>query len=204
MKCPVSRCTRLPTVLSSDAEKTFLINTHERQRMSAQVKERQKEFRKKKKDRIRGRNWRRKVIKTNYFQSWCRNKINERKKREGEGESFGYQWGLVENKLKCEWNDSFIIGRRGQMCVCVIHLHVCVVYLRKPSLAVHNIVPVFAVQAVRQFVLPDKCSVLGAGAALQASCTLGNNATYHLGRTEIHLKSGKSYLIFKIVRRRRF
>lgn len=41
MKCPISRCARL---LSSDAEKTFLINTHERQGMSAQVKERQKEF----------------------------------------------------------------------------------------------------------------------------------------------------------------
>lgn len=31
LKCPVSQCVRLPAVLSGDAGKTFLINTHERQ-----------------------------------------------------------------------------------------------------------------------------------------------------------------------------
>lgn len=61
-------------------------------------------------------------------------------------------------------------------------------YLSEPSLAVSDVSPVFAGQAVRQFVLPDKRSVLSAGAALQPSCTLGNDATYHLGHTKVHLQ----------------
>lgn len=67
---------------------------------------------------------------------------------------------------------------------------VCVLlYLSKPSLAVSDVGPVFAIRAVSQFVLPDKCSVLRT--ALQASCTLGNNATHHLGHTEVHLQHTK-------------
>lgn len=38
-----------------------------------------------------------------------------------------------------------------------------------------------------QFILSDKSSVLSGGAAFQPSCTLGNDAPHHLGRTKIHL-----------------
>ncbi len=76
------------------------------------------------------------------------------------------------------------VSDRQRLCVCVCVL----LYLSKPSLAVCDVSPVFAGQAVSQFVLPDERSVLSAGAALQPSCTLGNNATHHLGHTEVHLQ----------------
>lgn len=69
-----------------------------------------------------------------------------------------------------------------------ISVFVCLLYLSEPSLAVSDVGPVFAGQAVRQFVLPDKCSVLSTRAALQPSCTLGNNAAHRLGHTEVHLQ----------------
>lgn len=74
---------------------------------------------------------------------------------------------------------------RNLVCVCVC---VPLFYLSKSSLAVSNVGPVFAGQAVSQFVLPDKRSVLSAGAALKPSCTLGNNATHGLGHTKVHLQ----------------
>ena len=74
------------------------------------------------------------------------------------------------------------------MCVCVCVCVCAFLYLCKPSLAVGDESPVFARQAVRQFVLPDEGSVLGACAALQASCTLGNNATHRLGHAEVGLQ----------------
>lgn len=75
------------------------------------------------------------------------------------------------------------MSKTRRECVCVL------LYLSKPSLAVSDVGPVFAIRAVSQFVLPDKCSVLRT--ALQASCTLGNNATHHLGHTEVHLQHTK-------------
>lgn len=74
-----------------------------------------------------------------------------------------------------------------RLCVCE-HVYVPLLYLSKPSLAVSDVSPVFPGQAVGQLVLPDKRSVLSAGAALQPSCTLGNNATHHLGHAKVRLQ----------------
>lgn len=65
-------------------------------------------------------------------------------------------------------------------------------YLSKAGLAVSDVSPIFAVQAVSQFVLPDKCSVLSARAALQPSCTLGNDATHHLQYTQVNLQHSET------------
>lgn len=69
------------------------------------------------------------------------------------------------------------------------------VYLRKAGLAVSDVSPVFAVHAVSQFVLPDKGSVLGSGAALQPPRTLGNDATHRLRYTQVHLQHRRNISI---------
>lgn len=78
---------------------------------------------------------------------------------------------------------------REMLCVCVPSFYLC-----KPSLAVKDVGPVFASQAVRQFVLPDKRSVLSAGAALQPSRTLCYDPTHHLGHTKVHLQHKQTLL----------
>lgn len=73
------------------------------------------------------------------------------------------------------------------VCVCVCLPPLPLPYLGEASLAVGDVGPVFAVQAVRQLVLPDEGPVLGAGAALQPPSTLGNNASHHLGHAQVRL-----------------
>lgn len=92
------------------------------------------------------------------------------------------------------------VRQREIVCVfvCVsLCVWVCVplLYLSKPRLAVNDVGPFFAGQAVCKFVLPDKCSVFSTGAALQPSCTLGNNATHHLGHTKVHLQHRQTELL---------
>lgn len=76
LKCSVSQCVRLPAVLSGDAGKTFLINTHERQiedeRMRERMRHREKQREREREDSERktvAGKMRSKVIKLNYYQS---------------------------------------------------------------------------------------------------------------------------------------
>lgn len=68
-------------------------------------------------------------------------------------------------------------------------------HLSEAGLAVCDVRPVFARHAVSQFVLPDKRPALGAGAALQPSCTLGNNAAHRLGHAEVRLQHARTHII---------
>lgn len=108
-----------------------------------------------------------------------------------------YYGGLGCNETVCfPWKCPEWVKRRNTWTwawwkVCFLRL-----YLSKAGLAVSNGSPIFAVHAVGQFVLPDECSVLSTRAALQPSCTLGNDATHHLRYTQVHLQhSGTQALL---------
>lgn len=189
-----------PAVLSGDAGKTFLINTHERQ--IEDERRREGERRTRGEEDTEARRMRSKVIKLNYYRSRGCNKAaflhkmtrtrktKTRRKRGRRRDRLGWETAINKLQMSEKWRRTR--GQRGPrlcqkqgecLCVCVL------LYLSKPSLAVSDVGPVFAIRAVSQFVLPDKCSVLRT--ALQASCTLGNNATHHLGHTEVHLQHTK-------------
>lgn len=65
-------------------------------------------------------------------------------------------------------------------------------HLSKAGLAVGDVSPIFAVQAVSQLELPDEGSVLGARAALQPSRTLGNDAAHRLRYTQVNLQRSET------------
>lgn len=100
-----------------------------------------------------------------------------------------YYWGLGCNEMVCFFVEMSRVGEKQRDVDLSrkrsgFHHR----YLREAALAVSDVSPIFAVQAVSQFVLPDKRSVLSAGAALQPSCTLGNDATHHLCYTQVNLQ----------------
>lgn len=125
---------------------------------------------------------------------WDRCKEGRKERESGDGLS----WKTAINKLQMRENWQWQSERGEDICICQTQRDcVCVslLYLSKSSLAVSNVVPVFASQAVRQFVLPDKCSVLSAGAALQPSCTLSNNTTHCLGHPKVHLQRRQAWFL---------
>lgn len=73
LECPVSQCVGLPAVLSGDAEKTFLINTHERKAVSEREKEEQRIERERdgseRETKTEAGRMKSEVIKLNYYQS---------------------------------------------------------------------------------------------------------------------------------------
>ena len=131
------------------------------------------------------------VIKLNNYQSWgyfflkmtCLSEMERDEKKNGTRD-----WEATE-KNTATINEEIlkIRQRRG------LPPSVPLFYLGEASLAVGDVGPVFASQAVRQFILPNECSVLCTAAALQPSCTLGNNATHHLGYTQVHLQQSSMY-----------
>lgn len=135
------------------------------------------------------------------MESRQRRRKRKRKKRDRERGSReelkdGYKYTTNEEELTemMRGGEDICTCQTDSESVCV---SVCVslLYLRKASLAVSDVSPVFAGQAVRQFVLPDKRSVLSARAALQPSCTLGNNATHHLGYAQVRLQHTPNIII---------
>lgn len=133
------------------------------------------------------------------------------KPRESEREDEGEQWGM---ELKDSWKwttnegaETVAIRERRVHIYCMCQTDtIPLLYLSKPCLAVSDVSPVFAGQAVRQFVLPDKRFALSAGAALQPSCPLGNDAPHRLGHAEVALKHRQTWslLLAHSLHRRRF
>lgn len=69
------------------------------------------------------------------------------------------------------------------------HLSSSLTHLGQASLAVHDEIPLFSIQAVCHFVLPDKRPVI---CGRPASCvssprSLGDHSTHRLRHTEVHL-----------------